>query len=363
MPEPEVRNHFLQLSSHLGPCLVDLEIRLSLEEFIFFVPFIPLLVALYSATLDVSMPDKELPSRIAIPPPNQGALNLRMLSLVLWYHVELPTHFDAVQHILDYLCEHQFLQDLHTFYCDSFPIRVEAVRIASFLRCLFNARVLGLIFGESEANIASTYTPIHMPNLLELSLKPIDWLAHIEAPNLIRLGYGSYRIDNYVAPHLSEHFGNKISYLVVDGTMSRAINDAYSNGVGPKFESLRTLQITDFYAAEWVVHLPSIHTIDFEYSETLHSLLLGLLRHTGALPNLSTIKFHCCLFWELLFEVLRRRNRTKMHQIQELVLPSVPVLAILSRLVKLLQGHTDVYTNRDIDEVIYKRCTDESLYV
>jgi hypothetical protein len=51
-----------------------------------------------------------------------------------------------------------------------------------------------------------------------------------------------------------------------------------------------------------------------------------------------------------------------MHRIQELVLPGVPVLAILSRLVKLLQGHTDVYTNRDIDEVIQKRL-DQSLYV
>ena len=52
-----------------------------------------------------------------------------------------------------------------------------------------------------------------------------------------------------------------------------------------------------------------------------------------------------------------------MHRIQELVLPNFPVLAILSRLVQLLQGHTDVYTNRDIDEVIYKRRMDESLYV
>jgi hypothetical protein len=112
-----------------------------------------------------------------------------------------------------------------------------------------------------------------------------------------------------------------------------------------------------------VVHLPSIRIIDFAYSGALNLLLLDLLRHPGALPNLSTIKNRCYPCWELLFEVLRRRNVAQMHRIQELVLPSIPVLAILSRLVKLLQGHTDVYTNRDIDKVIYKRHMDKNLYV
>jgi hypothetical protein len=90
---------------------------------------------------------------------------------------------------------------------------------------------------------------------------------------------------------------------------------------------------------------------------------LDLLRYPGALPNLSTIKSRRFPSWELLFEVLRRRNAAQMYRLQELVFPNFPILAILSRLVKLLQGHTDVYTNRDIDEVIYQRCLDESLYV
>jgi hypothetical protein len=112
-----------------------------------------------------------------------------------------------------------------------------------------------------------------------------------------------------------------------------------------------------------VVHLPSIRIIDFAYSGALNLFLLDLLYYPEALPNLSTIKIDSDACWELLFEVLRQRNMAHMHRIQELVLPGVPVLAILSRLVKLLQGHTNVYTNRDIDEVIYKRLKDESLYV
>jgi hypothetical protein len=117
---------------------------------------------------------------------------------------------------------------------------------------------------------------------------------------------------------------------------------------------------------EWVFHLSSIHTIDFaftDYSRVLNFFLLDLLRHPGALPNLSTIKTGGFPAWELLFEVLRRRNMAQLRPLQELVFPGFPILAILSRLVKLLQGHTDVYTNRDIDEVISKRWGDKSLYV
>jgi hypothetical protein len=368
--EPEVRNHFLQLSSHLGPHLVDLEITLSLQELMVLMPYIPSFVSLYSATLTVDMPEEELPSRIATPIPKQGTLKLRMLSLQLQGSrrmYELPTHRDTVGHILDYLGQHQILQDLHAFDYSSRTIHVEAVRIASLLRCLSKARVLRLILGESETDIASTYPPIHMPNLLELSLMPIAWLARIEATSL-RFFESCYpRIeDNSTILHLSEHFGGKISHLIVESTMSGAIDKAYSSGMGPKFESLRTLQVHDSSAVKWAVHLSSIRVIEFTSrfdSWSLNSFLLDLLRHPMALPNLSTIKIYGFPCWELLFEVLRRRNTAQMHRIQQLVLPSFPILTILSRLVKLLQGHTDVYTNRDIDEMIYTLSTHESLYV
>ena len=166
--------------------------------------------------------------------------------------------------------------------------------------------------------------------------------------------------------HLSEHFGSKISHLIVEKTASKVINETYSNGVGPKFESLQTLEIEATSTAEWVVHIPSIRIIYFSYSfrsSPLNSFLLDLLRHPKALPNLSTVKTRNYPCWELLFEVLRRRNRAQMHRIQQLVFPSFPVFAILSRLVKLLQGQTDVYTNRDIDEVIQKRHANNGLYV
>jgi hypothetical protein len=359
-PEPEFRNHILQLSSRLGPHLVDLDITLLLEEFIVFVPYIPSFVALYSVALTVHVPAEEPTLRIATPFPIKGILKLRVLSLKLFYLDMLTGRYrNTLGHILDYLSQNQLLQNLHTFRFNTFIIPVEPARIAWLLHELSNARVLDLILGPYQTDIGSNHPPITMPKLLELYLRPTALLACIAAPNLLHLGRSRFHSEGrYATPHLPEHFGTNISHLVVDGTISKAINKAYSEGVGPKFNSLRTIQITEPSNTEWVCHLSSICGVDFPdryTSQAPNFFLLDLLRHPGALPNLSTIKTYSFPSWELLFEVLRRRNAAQMHRLQELVFPIFPALAILSRLVKLLQGHTDVHTNRDIDEVICKR--------
>jgi hypothetical protein len=270
-------------------------------------------------------------------------------------------------HILDYFSENQLLQHLHTFRYNIEGIPVEPARVASLLRCLPNVRVLDLIFEAYETNIDSNRPPIHMPNLLQLSLRPTTCLAYIEAPKLLHLNQGRYPFERlYTTPHLLERFGIKIWHLVVNEPMSKAINKAYAEGVGPRFESIRTIQIKTSSTFEWVFHISGIYIIDFTYPTTpqaVNLFFLDLLRRPGALPSLSIIKTYSFPSWELLFEVLRRRNTAQMHRLQELVFPNFPVLAILSRLVKLLQGHTDAYTSRDIDEVIYKRRMNRSLYV
>jgi hypothetical protein len=91
-----------------------------------------------------------------------------------------------------------------------------------------------------------------------------------------------------------------------------AISNAYSEGVGPKFKSLQTLQIRTSLALEWVVNLSGIRILDLS-TLTVDILLLELLRHPGTSPNPSTIKSDGCPFWGLLFEVLRQRNTTKIH--------------------------------------------------
>jgi hypothetical protein len=100
MPEPELRNHFLQLSNHLGPDLVNLDIRLSAEEFLVFVPYIPSFVTLNSAALTVLMPAEELRSRIITSFPIQGILNLRVFSLNIRY-LQFPGESSAHRETLD----------------------------------------------------------------------------------------------------------------------------------------------------------------------------------------------------------------------------------------------------------------------
>jgi hypothetical protein len=333
MPEPELRNHFLQLSCHLGPHLVDLDITLSLEELIAFVPYIPSFSALDSVALAVHLPPEEPTSRIATPFPIQGILNLCVLSLKIFHFDMMGERYrNTLGHILDYFSQNQLLQNLHTFRCDTFTIPVELAQIASLLRELSNVRVLDLILGPYKTDIGSNHPPILMPNLLELYLRPTALRACIAAPNLLRLGRSRFHSEGrYATLHLPEHFGVNISHLVVDRAISKAISKAYSEGVGPKFKSLQTIQIADSSNAEWVSHLSSVRVIDFIYPiESPNFFFLDLLRYPGALPNLSTIKTHRSFSWELIFEVLRQRNAAKMHRIQEFVFPNFPVLTILS---------------------------------
>jgi hypothetical protein len=366
-PEPDVRNHFLQFSSHLGPNLVSLSIWLPLGEFIVFALYLPSFASLHSATFTIFIPSEELKSRIATSFSKQGILNLRVLSLYIFGSSGVESsHHDTVGHVLDYFSETQLLQHLQTFHCFLYGIPLKPLRMVSLLRCLSNSRDLELDIEPFEDEIGLKHPPIHMPNLLELSLRSMAWLTYIKAPNLLHLSCSEISPTIEETLPVLESFGINISHLVVDEAISKAISKAYAEGVGPRFEFLRIIKIVTSSPPEWVVCLSSIRIIDFAdilTALTLNLFFLDLLQHPGALPNLSTIK--TCVFpsWELLFEVLRRRNAAQVRPLEELVLPNFPVLAILSRVVKLLQGNTDVYTNRDFDEVIDKRRMDESLYV
>jgi hypothetical protein len=83
--------------------------------------------------------------------------------------------------------------------------------------------------------------------------------------------------------------------------------------------------------------------------------LLKMLENPEACPRLYTIAMGAYPLWELLFEVLRKRNSSSMRRITEIRFPRLPVLQLLWRLVRLLSGETSIFTNRDVDGVIAKR--------
>ena len=95
-----------------------------------------------------------------------------------------------------------------------------------------------------------------------------------------------------------------------------------------------------------------------EGTTMIDGLLQDLLQNHNACPHLHTIKSLDYPVWEPLFEVLRRRNSSGIPSLKLITLPGYPVLPILSPLVLLLQGHVDVHTLVDVDDLIYRRFTD-----
>jgi hypothetical protein len=80
-----------------------------------------------------------------------------------------------------------------------------------------------------------------------------------------------------------------------------------------------------------------------------------MLENPEACPRLHTIVIERYPLWELLFELLRKRNSSSVQRITRISSPRLPVLQLLWRLVRLLGGETSVFTNRDVDKLIEER--------
>jgi hypothetical protein len=70
-----------------------------------------------------------------------------------------------------------------------------------------------------------------------------------------------------------------------------------------------------------------------------NEFLLKMLENPEACPRLHTIAIEHYPLWELLFEVLRRRNSGGLQRITQIRLRRLPVLQLLWRLVRLLGGY------------------------
>jgi hypothetical protein len=105
-----------------------------------------------------------------------------------------------------------------------------------------------------------------------------------------------------------------------------------------------------------IMPLSRLESVEFSHgAAAANGFLFKILESPEACPQLSIIRISGYPLWELLFEVLRQRNSSGLRRITRIRLPYLPVLQLLWRLVRLLGGETDVFTNRDVDEVIAKR--------
>lgn len=108
-----------------------------------------------------------------------------------------------------------------------------------------------------------------------------------------------------------------------------------------------------------LIGVRSLREVNFDSTRPiLDGFLLDMLENPTACPNLNTIKSSRYPTWELLFEILRCRNKLNHKSIKQLSLLAYPAPPILTPLVLLLQGRSDIHTRKNISEVIYRRGQD-----
>lgn len=208
---------------------------------------------------------------------------------------------------------------------------------------------------------------ITLDKLLYLNLDPSVICDYLEAPNVTEV-----HLTRQILPRLSSPtIGTSVSLLSIIPEIFEHINrDSTPLTIQARWPSLRTLRFVynnrlpdSQFPVKTTLSLRTLQILD-AYSSNLNldDFMSGLLHVPDACPHLHTIKIYSQPTWELLFEVLRRRNRLNITGIQHLTLPRYPTPVILSILVSLLQGHSEAYSTKDIDEVITRRSEEPTMY-
>jgi hypothetical protein len=190
-----------------------------------------------------------------------------------------------------------------------------------------------------------------MPRLQFLSLSSFEFYNRISAPNLRELTLDS--LDNKDIILLDRDDMVDLQKLTIKASdMDRVC--IYSQS----FLNCKSITFIYFGCPQYITPLTRLECVEFPHhgdAEAVNKFLLKMLANPEACPRLHTIAMSEFPLWELLFEVLRKRNSSGVQRITHIRLPRLPVLQLLWRLVRLLSGEKSVFTDRDVDEVIAKR--------
>jgi hypothetical protein len=329
----------------LGPQLQSLHIGLSLE---FFWEFISVLLD-FSQLRSLKLDFRHVPTATCdacISPLH--VQHLKTLTLKFNFDGELA--LTAANSVL-----HSFVKER--------PLKnLENLEIFSW--SYFNGSLLGSLF-QSTVNVKSINLWIrghqilstnHMPTVEVLTVFPPDLLSYLDLPNLMELTI--LKTSGYITPRpIPTNLGPEIIRLDVPGfifNMSNAPSSLETFTLRYRYMTLRSSispgVINRFAFLEEI----SFNT-DLDEREVGDEFLMEILRNTGSCPRLHTIKFREFPLWEPLFEVMRRRMTENVQQITRLAFPVLPHIYLLRRLVQLLGGASNVYTTRNVDEIITKR--------
>jgi hypothetical protein len=254
---------------------------------------------------------------------------------------------------------------LHSFVKECPLKNLEDLQIIS--RTSFNGSLLGSLF-QSTVNVKSISLWIqdhhnpdipstnHMPTLETLTLYTPDLLPYFNPPNLMELRI--VERSGALTPRPSPiNLGPEIIKLDVPGWIFD-VNNAPSS---PETFTLkhRYITLTSSISPGVINRLAFLEEISFntdsDEREVGNGFLMEILRNKGSCPRLHTILFQEFPLWEPLFEVMRRRMNDNIQRITRLKFPGPPHIYILRRLVQLLDGASNVYTTRNVDEIISRR--------
>jgi hypothetical protein len=350
------------LFTKIGQTLSNLTLTISFRSYSIFIPLVSSIPGLHSLSLylNVTRSLQKSFSQLATPKIlHSDVKNLRVLSIILmdvghfdeddedkgdWAGFD-PGLADAL--IQSFTVESSFKElEAFTFEC---YLPYHESYMGRLLQSAVSAREV-LVFDDKTMIPTSLRMERQlMPRLQSLTVPSLALYNCIDAPNLLELSLDSNTIIGKapVETNASVH----LQKLTLPANLM--------NDVGVSMQSLwnsKSLKFVSYTCPQDISPLSRLESVEFT-GKVANEFLLKILENPEACPQLSTIAISHSPLWELLFEVLRKRNSSGLRRITQITLPRLPVLQLLWRLVQLLGGETAVFTNREVDEVIARRIT------
>jgi hypothetical protein len=353
-PSDAFGTHMANLFTKIGHILSNLGLNISFHSYSTFIPLLSSIPGLHTLSLQLTITESlnDLPQ---LSPPRIRHSDIQAVR-VLYIEVSEATLEDS-----DLELEPQSADALIWSWTAEHPLReLEIFDLLCSVSChedhiiplLQSAVGAHLIRASSINNMISTSLRIErrfMPRLQSLELPSLRLYNCIDAPNLLQLTLTSDATEDLVP-------------LEMDATMDLqrlTVPTPVMDYVGISCKSswnCKAIKFSSDRCPREITLLSRLERVEFPRGEMAENhFLLKMLENPEACPRLHTIAIAGYPLWELLFEVLRKRNSSGVQRIARITLPRLPVLQLLWRLVRLLSGEKFVFTNRDVDEVIAKR--------
>lgn len=349
-PTEVFETQMANLFTNIGQSLINLTLTISFHSYSAFILHVSSIPGLHTLSLDLYITEnqKDLPHLLPPPIRHPDIQNVRVLSV--W--CAGSENDTAVEGLMQSLTAEHPLRELYIFNFDISEFDCSVGCAESYLGPLIQSAVSAYMIHVSTGDIHQISPRLKrqlMPRLQFLELSPSELYDYISAPNLRQLKLIS---KNNVSLEIDA--AKDLQKLILPASAM--------DYVGISDQSSWNCKSIEFMWDTSPEDITPLSRLGFvQLSGGYHNgtagnvFLLKMLENPEACPRLHTIAILDYPLWELLFEVLRRRNSSGVQRITQIYLPGLPVLQLLWRLVRLLSGETSIFTYRDVDEVIEKR--------